>query len=116
MARHGFVLEGVDKPLGLRNLVEKPRNAYSLPSASRWTMRHRPPGLASIFSTVVLKLFGPHHCDTSSGSVHASHTIWRGASKTPVAMIVDFPGSAVIFVSTISVSPPLFFGFQIPPC
>src|SRR5207249_1600976 len=58
-----------------------PWNPYTWPSESRWMNRQVPPGRTSIFSTVVVYLFGPHHRGISFGSVHAFQTSARGASK-----------------------------------
>src|SRR5262245_4221676 len=46
-----------------------------------------PPGRMSKLFVVVVKPFGPHHCAKCFGSVQASNTSARGASKTRVAMI-----------------------------
>src|SRR5207237_8190345 len=62
-----------------------PWNPYTWPSESRWMNRQVPPGRTSIFSTVVVYLFGPHHRGISFGSVHAFQTSARGASKMYVS-------------------------------
>src|SRR5215469_15053680 len=51
------------------------------------TCRHNPPGTTSISEIVVEKPFGPHHCATCSGFVHASNTSSRGASTRRVRTI-----------------------------
>src|SRR6185436_6545670 len=51
------------------------------------TKRHTPPGRMSKALVVVVKPFGPHHCDRCLGSVHASNTSARGASSSRTAMI-----------------------------
>src|SRR4029077_7605795 len=46
-----------------------------------------PPTRKSILQTGDVKPFGPHHCITYFGSVHAFHTNSRGASKILVTTI-----------------------------
>src|ERR1022692_1766917 len=46
-----------------------------------------PPTRKSIWQTGAVKPFGPHHCITYFGSVHAFQTSSRGASKTLVTTI-----------------------------
>ena len=65
-----------------------PRNANSAPSAPRLTKRHAPPGLTSIWSTVVVRRRGPHQRGIESGSVYALNTSARGASKVCSMTIV----------------------------
>src|SRR6202034_1448453 len=52
-------------------------------------MQHRnfPPARKSIWETGEVKPFGPHHCITYFGSVHAFQSNSRGASKTLVTTI-----------------------------
>src|SRR5215468_5554359 len=61
--------------------------------------RNFPPTRKSILQTGEVKPFGPHHCFTYFGSVHAFQTNSRGASKTLVITIrsVSF---TVFFVIT----------------
>src|SRR5437763_13467663 len=47
-------------------------------------MRIAPPGRTSNAQTGLVKCFGPHHCATCFGSVHALNTRSRGASKMRV--------------------------------
>src|SRR5437762_8343917 len=49
--------------------------------------RNFPPTRKSISQAGQLKPFGPHHCITYFGSVHAFQTNSRGASKTRVTTI-----------------------------
>src|SRR3979409_1945590 len=49
--------------------------------------RNFPPTRKSISQTGAVKPFGPHHCITYFGSVHAFQTNSRGASKTLVTTI-----------------------------
>src|ERR1700679_1985018 len=55
--------------------------------------RNFPPTRKSISQAGQVKPFGPHHCITYFGSVHAFQTNSRGASKTLVTTIrsVSFP-------------------------
>src|SRR5919197_1000044 len=46
--------------------------------------RQVPPGLTSIFSTIVVLFLNPHHCGIKFGSVCALNTSSRGASKMRV--------------------------------
>src|SRR5690348_1876247 len=52
--------------------------------------RNFPPARKSIWQTGAVKPFGPHHCITYFGSVHAFQTSSRGASKTLVTTIRSF--------------------------
>src|SRR5690348_12158835 len=49
--------------------------------------RNFPPTRKSILQKGAVKPFGPHHCITYFGSVHAFQTNSRGASKTLVTTI-----------------------------
>src|SRR5499427_5202649 len=66
---------------------------YSPPFQNSWPsgilpqMRNLPPTRKSISQEGEVKPFGPHHCITYFGSVHAFHTNSRGASKTLVTTI-----------------------------
>src|SRR5580698_5654668 len=60
---------------------------HSCPSGVRMQKRDLPPTRKSILQTGEVKPFGPHHCITYFGSVHACQTSSRGASKTLVTTI-----------------------------
>src|SRR3974377_412689 len=70
----------------------------SCPSGAFVQQRNFPPTRKSISQTVAVNPFGPHHCITYFGSVHAFQTNSRGASKTLVTTIrsVSFPVFFVI--------------------
>src|ERR1700690_2634113 len=76
----------------------------SCPSGDFMQQRNFPPTRKSILQKGAVKPFGPHHCITYFGFVHASQTNARGASKTLVTILrsVSLP---VFFV----ISDPLFF-------
>src|SRR3974390_1881163 len=57
------------------------------PSGAFMQQRNFPPTRKSIWQTGAVKPFGPHHCITYFGSVHAFQTNSRGASKTLVTTI-----------------------------
>src|ERR1035438_2926986 len=59
----------------------------SCPSGVFMQRRDFPPTRTSIRQTGAVKPFGPHHCITYLGSVHAFQTNSRGASKTLVTTI-----------------------------
>src|SRR5271170_4302783 len=59
----------------------------SCPSGAFMQQRDFPPTRKSIWQTGAVKPFGPHHCITYFGSVHAFQTSSRGASKTLVTTI-----------------------------
>src|SRR5438309_6785886 len=59
----------------------------SCPSGDFMQKRDFPPTRKSIWQTGAVKPFGPHHCITYFGSVHAFQTNSRGASKTLVTII-----------------------------
>src|SRR4051794_16891128 len=71
----------------------------SCPSGVLMQQRNLPPTRKSILQTGEVKPFGPHHCITYFGSVHAFQTNSRGASNTLVTTIrsVSF---TVFFVMT----------------
>src|SRR5580692_4337446 len=69
----------------------------SCPSGVLVQMRYFPPARKSILQTGEVKPFGPHHCITYFGSVHAFQTNSRGASKTLVITIRSI-SVAVFFV------------------
>src|SRR5258708_24615880 len=60
---------------------------HSCPSGVLMHKRDFPPTRKSIWQTGAVKPFGPHHCITYFGSVHAFQTSSRGASKTLVTTI-----------------------------
>src|SRR6266852_1342378 len=59
----------------------------SCPSGAFMQQRNFPPTRKSIWQTGAVKPFGPHHCITYFGSVHAFQTNSRGASKILVTTI-----------------------------
>src|SRR6516162_7597628 len=59
----------------------------SCPSGDFMQHRNFPPTRKSISQKGAVKPSGPHHCITYFGSVHASHTNARGASKILVTTI-----------------------------
>src|SRR5579872_2452390 len=59
----------------------------SCPSGALMQQRNFPPTRKSISQKGAVKPFGPHHCITYFGSVHAFQTNSRGASKTLVITI-----------------------------
>src|SRR6202167_1533250 len=59
----------------------------SCPSGVLMQQRNLPPTRKSISQNGAVKPFGPHHCITYFGSVHAFQTNSRGASKTLVTTI-----------------------------
>src|SRR5438045_5251952 len=69
----------------------------SYPSGVFMQRRDFPPTRKSILQTGVVKPFGPHHCITYFGSVHAFQTNSRGASKILVTTIRSV-SLAVLFV------------------
>src|SRR5579872_1443690 len=69
----------------------------SCPSGDFMQQRNFPPTRKSILQTGAVKPFGPHHCITYCGSVHAFQTNARGASKILVITIRSF-SLAVLFV------------------
>src|ERR1700755_1131794 len=75
----------------------------SWPSGDRMQKRDLPPTRKSILETGAVKPFGPHHCITYFGSVHAFQTNSRGASKILV-MTIRSISLTVFFV----ISDPIF--------
>src|ERR1700736_1844917 len=59
----------------------------SCPSGALMQQRNFPPTRKSILQKGAVKPFGPHHCITYFGSVHAFQTNSRGASKILVTTI-----------------------------
>src|SRR5579871_1093922 len=76
---------------------------HSCPSGALMQKRDFPPTRKSIWQTGAVKPFGPHHCITYFGSVHAFQTSSRGASKILVTTI----RSIWLTVSSV-ISDPLF--------
>src|SRR6476659_5637618 len=79
----------------------------SCPSGAFMQQRNFPPTRKSISQTGAVKPFGPHHCITYFGSVHAFQTNSRGASKILVTTIrsisltVFFVISGLLFLHLI---------------
>src|ERR1700692_5074954 len=79
----------------------------SCPSGVLMQQRNFPPTRKSISEAGQLKPFGPHHCITYFGSVHAFQTSSRGASKILVTTIrsisltVFFVISDLLFLHSI---------------
>src|SRR5580692_2624885 len=79
----------------------------SCPSGDLMQQRSFPPTRKSILQTGEVKPFGPHHCITYFGSVHAFQTNSRGASKILVTTIrsisftVFFVISGLLFLHLI---------------
>src|ERR1700693_1355725 len=70
---------------------------HSCPSGVLMQRRDFPPTRKSIRQTGAVKPFGPHHCITYFGSVHAFQTSSRGASKAR-AMRIRSTSFTVLFV------------------
>src|ERR1700756_1590891 len=64
--------------------------------------RNFPPTRKSIWQTGAVKPFGPHHCITYFGSVHAFQTNSRGASKTLVRTIRSVSFTVLFVISDLS--------------
>src|SRR5437660_17226 len=71
----------------------------SCPSGAFMQQRNFPPTRKSILQTGALKPFGPHHCITHFGSVHAFQTNSRGASKTLVTTIRSISFTVLFVIS-----------------
>src|SRR2546427_992228 len=84
----------------------------SWPSGALMQQRNFPPTRKSIRQKGEVKPFGPHHCITYFGSVHAFQTNSRGASKTLVTTIRSI--SLTVF-SVISDLPLSSFDLQLHP-
>ena len=65
-----------------RTVWKVPWKAYSVPSGSRWTIRHPPWVLKSNSGISTSSRSGPIHRLTLSGSRWASNTAATGASKS----------------------------------
>src|SRR5579871_6142758 len=73
----------------------------SCPSGDFMQQRNLPPTRKSILQTGAVKPFGPHHCITYRGSVHAFQTNARGASKTRVTTIRSFSLTVPFVISDL---------------
>src|SRR5258707_9285319 len=82
----------------------------SCPSGVLMHQRNFPPTRKSISQAGQLKPFGPHHCITYFGSVHAFQTNSRGASKTLVTIIRSFSFTVFFVISDLR-----FFSFVLEP-
>src|SRR6201996_2811284 len=71
----------------------------SCPSGDLMQQRDFPPTRKSILQTGAVKPFGPHHCITYFGSVHALQTNSRGASKT---LVITIRSTSLTVFSAIS--------------
>src|SRR5580700_4215736 len=69
------------------------------------TKRQTPPGRNSKRDVVVVKPFGPHHCERCLGSVQAANTSSRGASNSRMPMIArgSVSRSRLFFAAMFSV-------------
>src|SRR6202047_4882296 len=74
---------------------------HSCPSGAFMQKRDFPPTRKSIRQTGEVKPFGPHHCITYFGSVHAFQTNSRGASKTRVTTIRSISFTALFVMSNL---------------
>src|ERR1700694_5168874 len=72
----------------------------SCPSGDLMQQRNFPPTRKSILQTGAVKPFGPHHCITYCGSVHAFQTSSRGASKTRVITIRSVSLTVLLVITT----------------
>src|SRR5437660_6066143 len=73
----------------------------SCPSGALMQQRNFPPTRKSILQTGEVKPFGPHHCITYFGSVHAFQTNLRGASKTLVTTIRSISLTVLFVISDL---------------
>src|SRR5882724_2180191 len=73
----------------------------SCPSGAFMQKRDFPPTRKSIRQTGAAKPFGPHHCITYFGSVHAFQTNSRGASKTLVTTIRSVSFTVLFVISDL---------------
>src|ERR1700683_3674898 len=79
----------------------------SCPSGVLMQRRDFPPTRTSILQTGAVKPFGPHHCITYLGSVHAFQTNSRGPSKSrlttirSISLLVLFVISDLLFFHLI---------------
>src|SRR5580658_2380179 len=82
----------------------------SCPSGVLMQQRNFPPTRKSILQKGAVKPFGPHHCITYFGFVHASQTNARGASNTLVTTIRSFSLTVFFVISDLR-----FFSFDSEP-
>src|ERR1700739_3790486 len=73
----------------------------SCPSGAFMQQRSFPPTRKSISQKGAVKPFGPHHCITYFGSVHAFQTNSRGASKTRVTTIRSISFTVLFVMSNL---------------
>src|ERR1700744_6653233 len=73
----------------------------SCPSGDFMQQRNFPPTRKSILQTGEVKPFGPHHCMTYFGSVHAFQTSSRGASKILVTIIRSLSWTMLFVISVL---------------
>src|ERR1700719_152838 len=73
----------------------------SCPSGVLMQQRNFPPTRKSILQTGAVKPFGPHHCITYFGFVHAFQTNSRGASKTLVTTIRSVSLTVLFVISNL---------------
>src|SRR6184192_476735 len=73
----------------------------SCPSGAFMQQRNFPPTRKSILQTGEVKPFGPHHCITYFGSVHAFHTNSRGASQILVTTIRSISFTVLFVMSNL---------------
>src|SRR3989442_6899283 len=73
----------------------------SWPSGALMQQRNFTPTRKSILQKGAVKPFGPHHCITYFGSVHAFQTNARGASKTLVITIRSFSLTVFFVISDL---------------
>src|SRR5271168_3730625 len=71
----------------------------SCPSGDFMQQRNFPPTRKSISQTGAVKPFGPHHCITYFGSVHAFQTNSRGASKI---LVITIRSTSLVLLVAIS--------------
>src|SRR5213078_3763650 len=74
---------------------------HSCPSGVLMQRRDFLPTRKSILQTGAVKPFGPHHCITYFGSVHAFQTNSRGASKTLVKTIRSVSFTVLFVMSNL---------------
>src|SRR6201998_1531446 len=73
----------------------------SCPSGALMQQRNFPPPRKAISQKGAVKPFGPHHCITYFGFVHAFQTNARGASKTLVTTIRSFSFTVFFVISDL---------------
>src|ERR1700732_252051 len=84
----------------------------SCPSGALMQQRNFPPTRKSILQTGAVKPFGPHHCITYFGSVHAFQTSSRGASKTLVITISSVSLTVLFVISYLRLFHWIYNDFQ----